>query len=119
MRLILFHSPGKKFVSHKISEVDSWLRPRDTRPALGQPCFTDRFRLLCCNLVRQPRGLTNSLSPEPKLIPINIPSFVDAHICLLSFGTETETLQPSRSPWWNHVFLGNEICTGDGGDFYD
>jgi hypothetical protein len=23
------------------------------------------------------------------------------------------------SPWWNHVFLGNEICTGDSGDFDD
>ncbi len=31
---------------------------------------------------------------------------------------EINTVTPT-SPWWNHVFLGNEICTGDSGDFDD
>src|SRR5712692_5252693 len=51
MRLILFLGPGKKFVSHKISEVDHWHRCSNTSLALRQSCFTDRFRLLRSNFV--------------------------------------------------------------------
>ncbi len=96
LRFMLLLGQRKKFSVHEVLIGRAASVPSNPCPTFRKLGFTDCLSTNSRHLVSDPSGLANALPLEPEVIPIHIPSFVDAHFCLLSRGAETETLQPSK-----------------------
>ena len=68
----------------------------DTSAALSQLRFADGLGLHCSVLVTKSGGLLDTLTLEDELVPVHSTALEYAHFHLLSFGPETDTLQPAR-----------------------
>ena len=93
---MLGFGPGKELVVHEFFKEWRRFPSPDASPALSQLRSADGLGLYCSVLVAKTGGLPDTLTLEDELVPIHSTALEYAHFHLLSFGPETDTLQPAR-----------------------
>src|SRR5258708_861690 len=96
MRPVLAFSPGKKLIIHKVFKERSCFSRSNSGSSFGQFCLSDGLGTQSSGLVSKTCGFLTAFAVKPKVVPVNVAPSENAHFHLLSFGSETETLQPAR-----------------------
>jgi hypothetical protein len=93
---VLLFRPGQKFRFHEIGKSRARPWSYDACPVFREFCLPYCFGAKRSSFIVEAGAFTVSPAMEPEIKPIDLTSLIDAHFCLLSFESETETLQPSR-----------------------